>query len=182
MRARGLTPVIRESRPMIRLIHACLACAAIALASAATAHAAPKAAIFPVELVDVSLEGELSGPRADEANRLVLATEELRRLAAHETGYEVLDLGSIKSDLDKAAPLYKCNGCELDLARKAGADVAITATVRKISNLVLVFHIHVIDVASGNLTKVYRVEMRGNTDESWLRGVRWLVTRGLAGG
>ena len=166
---------------MIRLICACCACVAIAL-SAAAAQAATKAAIFPVELIDVSLEGEFSGPRTDEADRLALATVELRRLAAGEPGYEVLDLSRIKSELDSAAPLYKCNGCEIGLARKLGADVAVTATVRKISNLVLVFHIQVRNVASGNLTKVYRVELRGNTDESWLRGVRWLIARGFAGG
>ena len=164
---------------MIRLL---LACVGIALAAAAPAHAAPKAAIFPVELIDVSLEGELSGPRADEAHRLALATDELRRLVAREAGYEVLDLGAITSDIAQSAPLYKCNGCEIDLARRVGAEVAVTATVRKISNLVLVFHIHVSDIASGNLTKVYRVELRGNTDESWLRGVRRLIAGGLAGG
>jgi hypothetical protein len=164
---------------MIRLL---LVCVGIAFAAAAPAHAAPKAAIFPIEMIDVSLDGEYTGPRADEAQRLALATDELRRLAAHDAGYEVLDLGAIASDLARSAPLYKCNGCEIDLARRAGADVAITTTVRKISNLVLVLHIRVSDAASGNLNKVYRVELRGNTDESWLRGVRWLVTKGLAGG
>jgi hypothetical protein len=167
---------------MIRLIYACWLCVAIALSAAATAQAATKAVIFPVELIDASLEGELSGPRADEADRLILATAELRRLAAREPGYEVLDLSRIKPELDSAAPLYKCNGCETGLARKLGADVAVTATVRKISNLVLVFDIQVRNVASGNLTRAYRVELRGNTDESWLRGVRWLVARGLSGG
>jgi Protein of unknown function (DUF2380) len=164
---------------MIRLL---LACVGVALAATAPAQAAPKAAIFPVELIDVSLDGEYVGPRADEAHRLVLATEELRGLAARDAGYEVLDLDAIAQEIARSAPLHKCNGCEIDLARHAGADLAITATVRKISNLVLVFHIHVSDVASGNLNKVYRVELRGNTDESWLRAVRWLVTNGLAGG
>ena len=141
---------------MIRLL---LACVGIALAAAAPAHAAPKAAIFAVELIDVSLDGEYVGPRADEAHRLVLTTDELRRLVARETGYEVLDLGAIAPEIARSAPLYRCNGCEIDLARRAGADLAITATVRKISNLVLVFHVHVSDVASGTLTKVQRVEL-----------------------
>jgi Protein of unknown function (DUF2380) len=167
---------------MIRLTYACCVCMAITLATAAAAQAATKAAIFPVELIDVSLEGEFSSPRADEANRLILATAELRRLAAGERGYEVLDLSRINAELGSAAPLYKCNGCELELARKLGADVAITAVVRKVSNLLLIFYIQVRDVASGSVTRVYRVDMRGNTDESWLRGARWLIARGLAGG
>ena len=81
---------------MIRLL---LACVGIALAVAAPAHAAPKAAIFPVELIDVSLEGEYVGPHADETHRLVLTTDELRRLVAREAGYEVLDLGAIAPEI-----------------------------------------------------------------------------------
>ncbi|MGH6815753.1 MAG: DUF2380 domain-containing protein, partial [Hyphomicrobiaceae bacterium] len=53
-------------------------------ATAATGTAAPKTAIFPFELIDTSLEGELGGIRADETRRLVLATEELRRLVAQD--------------------------------------------------------------------------------------------------
>jgi hypothetical protein len=161
-----------------------LACAGLALAleAATPAQAAPKAAVFPLELIDTSLEGEISGPRADEASRLALATEELRKLAAREAGYEVLDLGGIAPDIRSAAPLYKCNGCEVELARRAGADVAITAAVRKFSPLLLSIHIYVTDVGTGNLTKMYRVDIRGNTDETWLRGLRRLVAEGLVGG
>ena len=166
---------------MTRLPFVC-AGLALALAAATPAQAAPKAAVFPVELIDTSLEGEISGPRADEASRLALATEELRRLAGREAGYEVVDLGGIAPDIRTAAPLYKCNGCEIELARRAGADVAITAAVRKFSPLLLSLHIYVTDVATGNLTKMTRVDIRGNTDETWLRGVRRLVAQGLVGG
>jgi hypothetical protein len=166
---------------MTRLFVAC-AGLALALAAATPAHAAPKAAVFPLELIDTSLEGEISGPRADETSRLALATEELRRLAAREAGYELVDLGAIMPEIESSAPLYKCNGCEVELARRAGADIAITAAVRKFSPLLLSLHIYVTDVGTGNLTKMYRVDIRGNTDESWLRGVRRLVAQSLMGG
>jgi hypothetical protein len=151
------------------------------LLSATAALAGQKAAVFPFELIDDSLDGQYLGPRADEAQRLVLATAELRRLAAQEAGYDVLDLTPIAAEVEKAAPIYKCNRCEVDLARRAGADVAVTAAVRKFSNLLLSLHIYVRDVSTGNLTKMYRIDIRGNTDESWLRGVRWLVAKGLLG-
>jgi hypothetical protein len=151
------------------------------LLTAAAAQAAPKAAVFPFELIDDSLDGQYLGPRADETQRLSLATAELRKLVAQEAGYEVLDLGTLASEVEKAGPLYKCNGCEVELARKLGADLAITAAVRKYSNLLLSLHIYVKEASTGNLTKMYRVDIRGNTDESWLRGVRWLVARGLVG-
>jgi hypothetical protein len=151
------------------------------LLTAAAAQAAPKAAVFPFELIDDSLDGQYFGPRADETQRLALATAELRMLVTQEAGFDVLDLGTLASEVEKAAPLYKCNGCEVELARKLGADFAITAAVRKYSNLLLSLHIYVKEASTGNLTKMYRVDIRGNTDESWLRGVRWLVARGLVG-
>jgi len=148
----------------------------------ATAQAGPKAAIFPFELIDVSLEGHYIGPRPDEAERLKLATEELRHRAAREAGYEVLDLGPLASEIEQSSPLYKCNGCALDFARRAGAQVAVTVAVVKVSSLLLTFHIYVIDVGSGTVSRLWQVEVRGNTDQSWLRGVRRLVSDGLLGG
>lgn len=168
----------KNKAAMIGLLLA-LACT---LSTLTSAQAGPKAAIFPFELIDLSPQADLGGPRADETNRLKLATEELRKLAGRGAGYEVLDLSGIASDIENAAPLYKCDGCELDLARRIGAEVAITVAVRKFSNLLLSLHIYEREVSGGKLTKMYRVDIRGNTDESWLRGVHWLVARGLAGG
>jgi hypothetical protein len=163
---------------MIRFLPTLLA---LWLASTTVALAGQKAAIFPFELIDVSLPGEYFGPRADEANRLLLATEELRALAARDAGYDVVDLSALKPAIDKAAPFHRCDACEVDIARQAGADVAMTGTVRKISNLVLVVHVYVRDVASGKVSRVHRVELRGNTDETWLRGVRRLVGEHASG-
>jgi hypothetical protein len=156
----------------IRLL---LASLALMLAGVSAAQASPKAAIFPFELIDVSLSGQYLGPRADEAQRLALATEELRSLAAREAGYEVIDLEGLKSDIERIGPFHKCDGCETDIARRAGAEIALTGTVRKISELVLVVHIYVRDVSTGKVTDAHRVELRGNSDETWLRAVRRLV-------
>ena len=114
------------------------------------ASAGPKAAIFPFELIDVSIEGELLviGPRR---RRLALVTG-AATLAARDGGYEVVDLSALAAEIEKAAPLHKCGGCEVDIARRAGAESPITGTVRKISNLILGFTIEVRDVASGKLT------------------------------
>jgi hypothetical protein len=158
-----------------------LSVAALALFLMATdgASAGPKAAIFPFELNDVSIEGEVGGRRPGETQRLALATQELRRLAAQDAGYELVELSGLEAEIERAAPLYKCIGCEVSIARRAGADVAITGTVRKVSSLILSMSIQVRDVTSGRLTRVVQADIRGNTDESWVRGVRWLVTNRL---
>ena len=164
------------------MIRVSFAFVGVLIAITTVAQAAPKAAIFPFELIDVSIEGDLGGPRADEARRLVLVTDELRQLASRDAGYELVDLSGLASEIERATPLYKCNGCEADLARRVDAEIAVTGTVRKVSSLILNVRIHVRDVASGNLTRVLQADIRGNNDESWLRGVRWLVTNRLLTG
>ena len=151
---------------------------AIILVLSTVVSAGPKAAIFPFELIDVSIEGEIAGHRA-EGRRLAVVTEELRRLAARDGGYELVDLSGFAADIEKAAPLHKCGGCEADIARSAGADLAITGIVRKVSNLILNVTIQVRDASTGKPNRVFQADIRGNTDESWIRGIRWLVANRL---
>jgi len=152
---------------------------ALLLASPIAASAGPKAAIFPLELNDVSLEGELGGQQPAETARLALVTRELRQLAVRDGGYQLVDLSGLAAELEKAAPLHRCGGCEVDIARRAGAEIAVTGTVRKVSNLILGFTIQVRDVTSGRLIRAVQADIRGNTDESWVRGIRWLVANRL---
>ena len=51
----------------------------------------PKAAVFDLELVDTSQEGE-RGERADQTARIALASAELRRLLADSGQLHVVDL------------------------------------------------------------------------------------------
>jgi hypothetical protein len=151
--------------------------AALALA-AAPVHAA-KAVVFPFELIDTSHEGEIRGARADETARLALITAELRSLLANNERYEPVDASSLAAEIASAAPLHKCNGCEADLAKKLGAELAIIGTVQKVSNLILNVNLYVRDVATGKPLRAMSVDIRGNTDDMWLRGVRWLVRNRL---
>ena len=147
--------------------------------SCGTALAGTRTAVFPFELIDTSHEGELSGPRADETRRLALVTEELRRLVADDGRYGPVDLTAMTAEIERAAPLHKCNGCEADLARVAGAQLAMTGTVQKVSNLILNLNIYVREADTGKLVRVMSADIRGNTDETWLRGIRWLVRNRL---
>jgi hypothetical protein len=78
-----------------------------------------------------------------------------------------------------AVHLQACGGCDADLAAKVGARLAITGTVQKVSNLILNMSIYVRDVKSGKVVAAMNADMRGNTDESWLRTVDWLVRNRL---
>jgi hypothetical protein len=137
-----------------------------------------KAAIFDLELVDMSQEGE-RGERADQTARIALATAELRHLLAASGQFQIIDLVPHAATIRERSPVFRCYGCAEELALAAGADIAVTGIVQKTSNLILSFAIELKDARSGMPIRGGQVDIRGNTDETWLRGVRWIVKNRL---
>jgi hypothetical protein len=151
---------------------ACLAwlCLAPAPAGAATA------AVFDLDFLDTSLEA--SRARQDEGRRLILASDKLRELLGR-AGIAIADLAPAHARIEGARPLRACNACELDFAREAGATLAVSGLVHKVSNLILTIDIVIRDAGTGAVLRAGRVDIRGNTDESWLRGVSYVVRNRL---
>ena len=75
--------------------------------------------------------------------------------------------------------LKSCDGCELDLARKVHAAISVTGWVQKVSNLILNINLVARDVATGKVISAGSVDIRGNTDESWSRGLSYLLRNRL---
>lgn len=148
---------------------------ALALTFAANAWAAPKAAVFPFDLRDAEQDGELIPRYKDEdLRRLKLVAGELKALMEKDGRYEVVDLSPLSADVEKASPFSKCEGCETAIAEKAGADLAVTGFVDKLSDALISLQLFVRDVHSGEMKRAMSAEIRGNTDELWLHGIRWL--------
>ena len=59
---------------------------------------------------------------------------------------------------------------------------SITGTVQKVSNLILNVNIYARDAASGRLVAAASADMRGNTDESWLRILDFIVKNQILAG
>jgi hypothetical protein len=140
--------------------------------------AVPKAAVFDFELVDTSLEGATNGPRADEQARLLRAGDQLRQRLAQSGKFVIVDTAPLAAEVH-ASNLQACGGCDVDFARKLGADLAITGTVQKVSNLILNMNIYVRDAATGKPIAAMSADFRGNTDESWSRALDYLVRNRL---
>ena len=165
-----------------RGVAAFLAVMAIGLAASTEAGADdPRAAVvFDFELIDTSLEGELRGTQPAEQARLILISEHLRELLAQSGRYAVVDIAPARAAIEEAGTLYGCNGCEADIAHQLGADLAIRGVVQKVSNLILNMTVYVTEAGTGRHVTGASVDIRGNTDESWLRGVAYLVRNRLA--
>ncbi len=81
----------------------------------------------------------------------------------------------MREKLQDAQSIRDCNGCELALAKALGAELAAYGWVQKVSNLILNVNLVIEEVGTGKRLQAGSVDIRGNTDESWERGLRYLV-------
>jgi hypothetical protein len=152
---------------------------ALTLLLPVSAHAdPPKAAVFDFELLDTSLQGEIDGLRKDEQQRLIRTSEQIRKGLAESGKFTVLDIAPVNAAAH-ASNLQACGGCDVDLAQKLGADLAITGVVQKVSNLILSLNIYLRDARTGRLVTSMSADFRGNTDESWQRTTSYLLRNRL---
>jgi len=137
----------------------------------------PKVAVFDFELLDTSLQGEVHGQK-DEQGRMMRAGDQLRKSLAESGKFVVLDIAPVNVAAH-GRNLQACGGCDVQLAQQIGADIAITGVVQKVSSLILNMNVYLRDVPTGRIVTSMTVDLRGNTDESWSRGVNFLLRNRL---
>jgi hypothetical protein len=81
----------------------------------------------------------------------------------------------IAAKISAGAEIGACGGCELKYGKTLDADYAAWIVIQKVSDLILNINVYMADVATGKLAFVHSVDIRGDTDESWTRGVTYLV-------
>jgi hypothetical protein len=133
--------------------------------------AAPlKAAVFPFVFDDTSLEP----PQPAELARLQKIDSQLRQLLAQSGRYALVSIAPVAKQAN-AQGLDSCQSCALSLARELKAQVVVIGWVQKVSNLILNIDTVIRAVPSGKLIAAGSVSIRGNTDQSWSRGLKSLV-------
>jgi hypothetical protein len=139
------------------------------------AMAATKVAVFPFDFQDAQQVGQLF-PENDENDmrRLKLVADELKSLMKKDPKYEVVDLAPFEKQVEAASPFNKCDACEVPIAKEAGADLAVTGYVDKLSNASISLRLVARDVHTGKLTKTMQALINGNNDDLWLHGIRYL--------
>ena len=145
------------------------------LVASPAAAAATKAAVFPFDFHDVQQEGQLF-PENDpeDLRRTQLVTDELKSLMAKDGKYQVVDMSSKAKEIEAASPFHKCDACEVPIAKEAGADIAVTGYVDKLSTASITMQIVARDTKTGKPVKTMSATINGNTDDLWLHGVRYL--------
>jgi len=141
---------------------------------------AADAPLKSIVMLDFELIDETLDRASDEAQRQRLRkiSDALRQEFIDRHFYKVLDntpQQALINDLRQRFKLYDCNGCDADIGKALGADRVLTAWVQKVSNLILNINIQIRDVQSGLIMLNKSVDIRGNTDASWLRGIRYMA-------
>jgi len=135
----------------------------------AAAQALPDLAVFDFALNNTSP----AASTPDEMARLQRLDQQLRD--GLRSRFTLVDMVPVQDKLARVDSIRGCNGCELDLARKVGAQQVAYGWVQKVSNLILNVNLVVEDVATGKTLHADSIDVRGNTDESWTRGLRYLL-------
>ena len=149
------------------------------LLAAGSAVAAPeKAAVFAFPF---SNRSPVPGDEADRA-RLDRTSAQLHDLFAKKGRFEIVPTDPVKEEVAKSADLRRCNSCAEDFVRKLGADVAIIGEVQTVSNLILNLNVYVKHLSSNVPEKAYSVDLRGDTDGSSARGIRFPVENNMGAG
>ena len=135
----------------------------------------PTLAVLPFEINDTSGEVGASGRHDEMLSRLTTFISE-KLTAAHL--YDVVPAehvaGAIK-EINPGTYLRACNGCEFDIARRAGADLVMIGWFWKVSTLVGTLHIEIKDVATGRTIYQRVFDFRGDNDKAWERAASYMV-------
>lgn len=143
-------------------------------AVAAPLRAGANVAFFGLTFIDLSTEGAYNGARSDEQARMAMLDAYVRERFAEE-GFALLDLAPVRPELDGVVNPARCNGCELRMATRLGADYAVVGEVKKVSNLILSMNLVVRTPGDGEAVRALSVGFRGNNDDSWRRAMRYIL-------
>jgi len=75
------------------------------------------------------------------------------------------------AEIASGPEIGNCGWCEFDYGKQLGGDIAAWIVVQKVSDLILNINVCAVDVAAKKLRFAHSVDVRGDTDESWTRGM-----------
>ena len=144
----------------------------------AVADDIPQVAFLGFQLINTSLE-----PTTTAEDQRIRILDDLFQQKLEASGrFKILPIPpDLRQEITAGPTISNCNGCQRDWARKAGADWAAWGTVQKVSNLILNINVYMEDARTGKPQFVKSVDIRGNSDESWRRGLDYLLRHYLFG-
>jgi Protein of unknown function (DUF2380) len=180
----------RLSRCRVLLAPGCVSLAAWGLASflifgplavgvRSAAADAPSEAAKSVALLNVQLlndHEDLEPTTSAERARIALIASVFKAKLEASGRYTFVSIPADAEAKISAGPVVgACAGCEFGYGKELGADTVAWIVIQKVSDLILNINVYMADVAAKKMAFVHSVDIRGDTDESWTRGITYLV-------
>jgi Protein of unknown function (DUF2380) len=138
----------------------------------------PSLAVIGFELVD-------DHPDAARAellrSRLTAIKKQLEQGLRDRNLYRVVETDTpaaqtlITAQRERNQFLYRCNDCLADVGKRLGTQLVAVGWVQRVSELILNVNVSVQDSQTGMEVLIKSVDLRGNTDETWARGVNFML-------
>ena len=144
----------------------------------AAADDIPQVALLGFQLINTSLE-----PTTPAENQRIHMLDDLLQQKLEASGrFKVVPIPSdLRQEITAGPEISNCNGCQLDWARKVGADWAAWGTVQKVSNLILNINVFMEDARTGNRNSSRALIFAATRMSSWRRGLDYLLRHYLFG-
>lgn len=131
-------------------------------------------AFLGITFIDTSTEGAYDGERPDQTARTVLLEEAVRSRFTEE-GFVLVDTAPVAERLEATTNPAECYGCDVRMAEQLGADYVLVGEVQKVSNLIISMNLVMRAVPEATMVRGLSVDVRSNTDESWMRGLNYIL-------
>ena len=144
--------------------------------AAAADNPLPALAVLGFELVD-----DHPDPARDDVlrGRLAAITKQLKQGLDQRALYQVVDTAAaedlIAAQRERNEFLYRCNDCLVEVGQRLGTRLVAVGWVQRVSELILNINVSVQDSQTGAEILSKSVDLRGNTDETWARGVNFML-------
>jgi hypothetical protein len=135
-------------------------------------------AVMDFDLINDMKEYDSPEVTAEQKHRLQMVGDAMRKEFQERRLYRVVDNAKAEAliaGIKATYPMHDCKGCEREIGKALGADRVLFGWVQKVSNLILNLNIEVKGAATGEMLYNKSVDLRGNTDLSWQRGVHYMV-------
>lgn len=172
---RGRWTWVAQSRPARWVVGLLVLVAALVATPAAEAGEADTLVVL-----DYEFDGDPGDATmlAERRQRMARMGKVLREALGRSGLYQVVDSPQLRADIERVRAtqyLHRCNGCELDLARAAGARYVLMPWVFRMSQLVVTMHFEMKEVATGRLVMKRALDFRNDADASWEREINFLI-------
>lgn len=157
---------------------------ALCLLTAGQALAAPglepgaTVAFLGIHLADKSVDMAHAGGTEADLARVALLEQTVRdRLVAE--GMASVDLAPVAGTLARTSNPARCNGCDIRMGQSLGARYVMEGEMQKITDRMLLLNVLIRDTTDGTMVRGRSVNIRENTDDGWLRGLRYVLDNGI---